>query len=341
MSRSLQRWQQAALGLAILSGLGLTTASLLAVGSRQWLWAHTFHVRAGFHQVQGIEEGARVRVLGRDAGVVERVQLPSFPQGEVVLRMRLDGRLRLLVRADATARIVSEGMVGGKVVEVTPGTDGAPAVAEDATITSRASTELTDVLGQLGAELKRVQRGQGTLGKLLKDEQMYEEILRLVRQGQGTMTSLKQDADALKGLPIVRSYVTDVTRTLVRPECERNRRWYAEADLFEPGRAVLTAQGRQIIDSVGPWAAAIKGKGSEVVVAAYAAGGQDPEYARALTQKQAEAISEYLRDHHGVHKTGWFSRRSVTPLGCGIDPPSMPLAEQRPGIEVIVFVPQT
>jgi hypothetical protein len=41
-----------------------------------------------------------------------------------------------------------------------------------------------------------------------------------------------------------------------------------------------------------------------------------------------------------VQKTGWFSRRRVTPLGCGIEPPLIPQAEKPPGLEIILFIPQ-
>src|SRR5207248_1827394 len=73
-----------------------------------------------------------------------------------------------------------------------------------------------------------------------------------------------------KRLPLVNRYVEDPTALLVRPNCERNRQCFAEGDLFEPGRAVLTAQGRQRLDDLGPWLEGMKHKGSEVVVVAYA-----------------------------------------------------------------------
>ena len=43
--------------------------------------------------------------------------------------MRIDDRLKPLIRTDAVARIVSEGMVGAKAVELTPGRPDAPASA--------------------------------------------------------------------------------------------------------------------------------------------------------------------------------------------------------------------
>jgi hypothetical protein len=314
-------------------GLGLAIGGVFAVGSRQWLWQDTFHVRVGFRQIRGVEVGTRVRVMGREAGEVERVDLPAMRSGEVVLRLRLDGKVRHLVAADASAQIVPEGMVGGKVVEIHPGSDGAEPVAEDALIAARPTTELMDVLGEVGSTLKGVGDGQGVLG---------QELIKLLSQSRGAVTALKQNADAIKGMPLVRNYVKDPFKELVRPDCERNRQWYPEADLFEAGHAVLTGPGRKRLDDLVPWLEGLKHKGSEVVVASFAAPNQDPDLAQALTQKQSEAVCDYLKDNHGVQKMGWFTRRKVTALGCGTDPDPLPASKDlpTPRIEVLVFVPQ-
>ena len=78
--------------------------------------------RAGeFETIGGLEAGHRVRIQGIDAGVVERIIAPAEPGQPVELVLRVDERLRPLVRTDAVARIASEGLVGAKVVELTPG----------------------------------------------------------------------------------------------------------------------------------------------------------------------------------------------------------------------------
>ncbi len=342
VSRSLSRLQALILGGVVLTGLVLGGVGLFAIGSREWLWNDSFRVRVGFRQIRGVEPGTRVRILGKEAGEVEAVELPSRPTGEVMLRLRIDGKLRHLVRADASAQIVPEGMVGGKVVEIAPGSDQADPVADGAVIVSQPTTELTDVLSQVGNGLKGISSGEGSLGKLMKDDAAYGELVKLLRQGQGAVSSLKQNADALKSMPIVRSYVKDPQKELVRPDCERNRRWFPEAELFEPGRAVLTARGRQRLDELAPWLEGLKHKGSEVVIAAYAHPTMEADAARLLTQKQSEAVSEYLTNQYAIQKMGWFARRKVIALGCGTDFP--PVADKEPlplpRIEVIVFVPQ-
>jgi phospholipid/cholesterol/gamma-HCH transport system substrate-binding protein len=351
LSRSLSRLQAFVLGFVVLAGIALAAGGLFVVGSRGWYGRDSLHVRAGFASVRGVEIGTRVRVQGLDAGEVVALQPPEQPGGPVVLRMQLRGEFRRLLRADSVVQIISEGMIGGKVVEILPGKSaGDPAssniepVAEDALLASAPSAELGDVLGQVSSTLAGIREGEGTLGKLTRDPQAYEALLALLKQSTETMTSVQRDADALKRLPVVRSYVEDETELLIRPQCERNRRFFAATDLFEPSRAVLTAQGRERLDSVGPWLAGMKHKGSEVVVVAYADPGNaaSQAVARALTRQQSEAVCDYLKSQHAVQKMGWFSTRKVTPLGMGVNPPPVPEQEPLPParVEVLVFVPQ-
>src|SRR5439155_18111205 len=181
--------------------------------------------------------------------------------GDVMLRLRLKGHVRHLVRADATVQIMSEGMVGGKVVEISPGSAAAEPAADNAILASRPATELTDVLGQVSHTLQGIKDGEGTLGKLTKDPEAYEALLGLLKQSRDTMASAQQGTDAIKRLPVVRSYVEDPQDLLVRPGSERNRQVFSESDLFEPGRATLTAQGRHRLDDLAPWLSGLRHKG--------------------------------------------------------------------------------
>ena len=69
-----------------------------------------------------------------------------------------------------------------------------------------------------------------------------QEMKRLV-------TSVKQNSDAIKALPVVRSYVVDPNKELIRPDRKRLRQWLPENKLFQPGRAVLTDAGRKQLDT--------------------------------------------------------------------------------------------
>src|SRR5207249_10918422 len=175
---------------------------LFAVGGRQWLWSDTFHLNVSFPSIAGLEVGTRVRVQGIEAGEVEAIEPPVAPGEAVRVRMRLDGRLRPLVRVDASAQIISEGMIGGKVVEIDPGTPAAALIPENGTLAYRPTSDLTEVLSQVRTTLLEVREGQGTLGKLVKDPEAYAALVTLLQQSHHTLTSIQQDADALKRLPV-------------------------------------------------------------------------------------------------------------------------------------------
>ncbi len=327
MSRTLSRWQSLLLSLVVLTGVGLGVAGLFAVGSRGWFGKAPLHVRVGFQEIRGVEVGTRVRIQGIDAGEVVAIDPPQTPDGPVVLRLALKNEYRPLVRASSTVQIISEGMLGSKVLEIHRGRPplnplpgggeikggGDEPAAEDALLESEPSVELADVLGQVKQTLQGIQNGDGTLGKLARDPQAYDALLELLQQGRETVASIGQGADAVKHMPVVRNYVEDPTSLLVRPDCERNRQYFAESELFEPGRAVLTAQGRQRLDNLAPWLEGMKHKGSEVVVVAYA----DPQkssatLARTLTRQQSEAVCDYLKKQHAIQKIAVAQAASTT-----------------------------
>src|SRR5947208_15943018 len=101
MRREITRWRAMANAVFVLGVLGLAGYGIHQVSSRNWAWQPTFHARAGFPAIGGIEAGAKVRVQGIDAGVVEKVVPPGQPGGPVILRFRLDERLHALGRSGA------------------------------------------------------------------------------------------------------------------------------------------------------------------------------------------------------------------------------------------------
>jgi outer membrane protein OmpA-like peptidoglycan-associated protein len=209
-----------------------------------------------------------------------------------------------------------------------------------------ALAEVSETFDELKSALKEIRSGKGTLGQLVKSQKAYTEALRTVAQVRELATSVKQNSDAIKTMPIIRSYVVDPHKLLNRPDCTFFRKVVPEYKLFQPGRAVLTDTGRQELSRVATWLNNHKEKGSEVVVAAYAPRSQDFEAAQTLTQKQSEVVCNYLTSNFKVHKTGWWfwKKRAVKPVGCATMASPIPgdAKKKMPSarVEVLVFVPQ-
>lgn len=422
MSRHLSRMQAMILGLAVVGGLALGAYFLFTIQNRHGLGPDAITVEAGFNDVAGIEVGSRVRIQGLDAGEVVAIDPPESTGEPVKVRLRLAGKIHHLVRADARAQIMSDGLLGSKIIKVLPGASADP-VADNGVLATVPVADFSEGLADAAAKLNRVlgdmdglladfrqgqgsagaitqdlaksaahlqtvlakvdktmeslEKGQGSLGQLLKDDTLYKDLTETaaqvkgamhdLRSGEGTLgklvkttevyeetlgslrdvrkmvASVKQNADAVKALPIVRGYVVDAHKELVRPDCKRLRQWFPEADLFEPGKAVLTFDGKVRLNMAGQWLKEQKEPGSQLVIAGFAAPKQDADFAQTLTQKQAEAVMDYLKANQKVHRTGfwWWSTRSIKAIGVGVNPPAVPEQESLPParIEMLVFVP--
>jgi phospholipid/cholesterol/gamma-HCH transport system substrate-binding protein len=371
MRRGIGHWRA-------LANFGFVTAVLLVAGfglyqvaGRQWKTQAVFQVRALFETIAGVEAGHRVRVQGIDAGVVERIVPPDRPGRPVELVLRIDQRLRGLVRTDAVARIVSEGLVGAKVVEITPGRPDAAPIAEMGQIGSERPFEVTELLRktsgalarldettqsvhtgveQLNAITSSIRKGEGSLGKLVRDETLYERLIELERRGERSLTSLDENLLALKETwPLSRYFerraYLDRERLLFQPGSSRRSRTFRAEDLFEPGRSVLTPVGKTRLDELARWCKQTSRPTSEVVIAAFSDDNRNHDLAEMLTQEQADAVKKYLVETHGLHSAGWFRTRKIAAVGFGTHAPRLPDpsydGSRSRRVEIIVFTPQT
>jgi phospholipid/cholesterol/gamma-HCH transport system substrate-binding protein len=370
MRRDIGRWRALANLGFVLTVLALAGFGLYQVAGSHWQVQPTFHACARFETIAGVEVGHRVRLQGIDAGVVERIIPPSAPGQPVELVLRIDQRLRGLVRADALARITSEGLVGAKAVEIAPGRPDAPPLPDMGRIASERPIEMADVLkkatvslarldemtqaakdglGQLSAITASIQAGEGSLGKLVSDEALYRDLTDASHRGVRALGALEENLEALKETwPLSRyferrSYL-DRERVLFQPGSARRSRSLGADDLFEPGRSVLTPLGKTRLDEIARWCIASSHPSSEVVIAAYTDLDQNEDLAEILTQEQAETVRKYLTEKHAIQSAGWFRTRKVAAVGLGTHVPRLldPAAgaARTRGVEIIVFTPQ-
>lgn len=383
MTRPLSRSQALLLGIVAALAVGIGGWRVMASHGGAWSQG-SFLVNVPFRDVAGLTIGTRVHLQGVDVGEVASVQLPEIAGQPVEVQLRLAKHLETRLGTDARVSIARDNPFGDRIVRLVPGDADSPRLRDGVHLEGIETPELFDglartakkldrVLGQLEETLAQVEAGKGSLGKLVKDEELYNDLAAAarelkaaahdVRKGEGTIaalvndrkgyekaletveemkalaTSVKQNSDAVKSLPIVRNYVVDTHKELVRPDMTRLRKVYAEDELFEPGRAVLTAAGKERLDGAATW---LKGyKTGEVMIASIAAPATNAAFAQTLTQTQADAVRDYLLEQR-VQRVGfwWWSNRSVRSLGCGNHAPAQPESESLPAsrVEIILFV---
>ena len=135
-------------GVFVVGGLLIFALGLFMIGDRRSLFAEQFSVHAEFAQVAGLQDGAAVRVSGMEAGEVTDIAIPPSPAGRFRVRMRVREELRPLVRVDSVASIRTDGIVGGRYVQIDAGSEQTPAVDDGGTIKGREPFDFADLLDQ-------------------------------------------------------------------------------------------------------------------------------------------------------------------------------------------------
>lgn len=184
-------------GIFVLFGLLIFAAGILTLGGQKNTFEKKITVKAIFDDVGGLQTGNNVWFSGVKIGTVKKMNFNGSSQVEVI--MNIEKKAQQYVRKNAKAKISSEGFIGNKLVVIYGGTMQAQPVEEDDAlgVEKGLSTDemmatfqennknLLDITSNFKLISKRVADGEGTVGQLLKDETLMNNL-------QATVVGLKQ-----------------------------------------------------------------------------------------------------------------------------------------------------
>jgi phospholipid/cholesterol/gamma-HCH transport system substrate-binding protein len=199
------------------------------------------HLKVKFASAEGLRKGAEVRLAGVRIGRVDDVNLlpptdnPNDKRVEALLSVdsKVDGQpITDLIRTDSKAQLVAPSLLGSdKIISITTGTSLGQPVPENHELPSTeeggmtqltaSGNQLVDQLNQLSAQMtditKKINQGQGTIGRFVNDEAFYDNlnltvreaqaVIREIRSGQGTAARLVND-------PALYNNVNDISARL-------------------------------------------------------------------------------------------------------------------------------
>jgi len=184
------------LGMFVVIGLILFIGTIYFVGKQKNLFGSTFHLSTKFTTVSGLKEGNNVRFSGINVGTVNSITLITDSSVLVEILIRED--VQQFIKTDATASIGSDGLMGDKVLTISPGVGNNPSVKNNDRILSTSPVEMADIMnslkssvdnaGIITAELATftasMNNGKGALSKLISDEKFSNSL-------QKTLTNLQ------------------------------------------------------------------------------------------------------------------------------------------------------
>jgi phospholipid/cholesterol/gamma-HCH transport system substrate-binding protein len=182
----------AAVGAFVIGGVLLFGIGLFFIGDRRMLFSDTFEAYAEFSNLAGLENGAKVRVGGLDAGDVKEIKVPASPSARFRVRLRIREDLHPLIRLDSVASIQNDGLVGNKFIQVEAGTDQSPLVAAGGTIKSREPYDLADMLQRMSETIDLVTTTITEVKGQVEDA--LASISATAAEAQSLLTDLGKDA---------------------------------------------------------------------------------------------------------------------------------------------------
>ncbi|HEY5413735.1 MAG TPA: MlaD family protein [Gemmatimonadaceae bacterium] len=201
-------WEQLKVGGMILLALAILTVAVVKLGEAANLFSKRYRLVVLLPSANGLRVGGTVTVAGQLAGTVASIDfLP--PDADTTRNLRVivevDQSLQQQVREDSRARLRTLGLLGDKIVDISPGTPRyavlppndtlqvEPALDYEAVLV-QASGAVNDMI-QLTRDLKGITggmaRGEGTVGQLLTNRSLYDELNGTLARTNALVTRLQ------------------------------------------------------------------------------------------------------------------------------------------------------
>jgi phospholipid/cholesterol/gamma-HCH transport system substrate-binding protein len=190
------------LGMFVVFGLTLFFATLYFIGKSQNLFSSNFYLNVTFKNVNGLKVGNNVLLSGIQIGTVKNIEFVS--DSVVLVNMVIETEVQKFIKTDAIASIGTNGLMGDRVVMISPGLLSKTVVNDNAGIASKEAVELQELMSGLkktidNAEIitkelsefsYKINNGKGVLSKVLTDEAFAKSINR-------TMTNMEKGSDEM------------------------------------------------------------------------------------------------------------------------------------------------
>jgi phospholipid/cholesterol/gamma-HCH transport system substrate-binding protein len=188
------------LGMFVTIGLLLFIVTIYFIGKQKNLFGDTFILQSEFKNVSGLKVGNNVRFSGINIGTVDEIRLITDSSVLVVLVVKKE--VQKYIKTDAIASIGSDGLMGDKVLTLSPGTSNKGSVKDNDMILSKNAIEMEEMMSgvkgtidnagiitkELAEFTAKINNRNGALNKLISDEEFSNSL-------KGTLVNLQKSSN--------------------------------------------------------------------------------------------------------------------------------------------------
>lgn len=173
--------QKIRLGLFVIIGLLLFILAVYFIGDKQKMFGKTYHLKAVFNNINGLQLGNSVRYSGISVGTVKGIEMVN--DTAIRVDMIIDKAIFPFIKKDAIATVNTDGLVGNMIINIIPGKGNEPAVQPGDEIHANNRIRTEDMLNTLSITNKNAAKLTANLLKITNE----------INDGKGPLSSILKD----------------------------------------------------------------------------------------------------------------------------------------------------
>jgi phospholipid/cholesterol/gamma-HCH transport system substrate-binding protein len=175
-------------GIFVFVGLMFLLAGILIIGDLHRTFEKKVEVISLFDDVGGLQRGNNVWLSGVKVGTVSEMEF--YGKSQVEVSIQIDINVQKYIPKDSKVKISSDGFIGNKILVIYGGSQNVEEIQEGDTLLVEKTFTSEDVINTLQENnenllaitsdfkilSKKLVDGEGSIGKLLNDNSVYDNI---------------------------------------------------------------------------------------------------------------------------------------------------------------------
>jgi len=194
-------------GLFVVASLAALLIMVLIIARQEGLWQNYLEYQAVFKNISGLRVGSEVRLAGVVVGSVTKTTVRS--DGKILVTFDVLEKYRQQIRTDSTATIGMIGLLGDRSLDLAAGTPEKPVVPPGGMVEGQEPLNLQELMARAAPSLEAIQKTFNNLAKLTESLDNPQgdfkralanirETFQQVNKGEGTLGLLLTDPELYK-----------------------------------------------------------------------------------------------------------------------------------------------
>ncbi|MFZ4398931.1 MAG: MlaD family protein [Bacteroidales bacterium] len=198
------------LGIFVAGGIALFVLAVFIIGKQKNLFNPVFKLTSTFYNVSGLQVGNNIRFSGVNVGTVDKISIINDSTVQVAMLIRKE--VHQFIKIDCEVAIGSEGLIGDRLLIITQGSSSAELAKEGQQLYSKEPIETDAIMSslqitadnaaiiseQLAEIMININNGNGTLGRLIQDTNIAENINQTIVNLKRSSKGLDENMEAVK-----------------------------------------------------------------------------------------------------------------------------------------------